>query len=262
MIARHLAFALAILTSLTGVIPLPARAEPAVIVFAASSLKLALDEVSTEFEQASGHHVSLSYGGSSALARQIEYGAPAQVFLSANPDWMDFLQSKSLLIPDSRVSLLTNRLVLIAAPGTKVEIPIEPGMDIITALAGERLAMALIDAVPAGIYGQAALRSLGVWDGVRGHIAQTDNVSAALRLVAAGEAKLGIVYATDASAATNVRLLGVFPADSHPPILYPAARLIDGDAAPSRAFFDFLQGSQARAVFTTHGFGVPDRGGS
>lgn len=251
---------LALLAALTG--GGVARAETPVIVFAAASLKNALDDVAEQFENATGLGVSLSYGGSSALARQIQYGAPAQIFLSANVSWMDILQDEALLQPDTRVDLLTNRLVLIAGVGTDVSLTIEPEMDLLDALQGGRLAMALVDAVPAGIYARAALQSLGVWGQVSDHIAQTDNVRAALRLVAVGEAPLGVVYATDASAEPLVRVVGAFPADTHPAILYPVARLEHGDNDASRELYDFLIGPEARAVFDRHGFGVPGGDGS
>lgn len=236
------------------------RAEPVVTVFAAASLKNALDEVAGQFEQAAGIPVSLSYGGSSALARQIQYGAPAQIFLSANTLWMDELQNQGLLVPDTRVNLLANRLVLIAGPGSGVSLSIRPGMDLVGALRGGRLAMALVQAVPAGIYGRAALQSLGIWDRVRDHTAQTDNVRAALRLVAMGETPLGIVYATDAATEPALRVLGVFPEESHPPILYPVARIAQDDTAMSQAFFEYLTGPKARAVFRQHGFSAAQKG--
>ena len=234
-----------------------ARAEPPVIVFAAASLKEALDEVAERFEADTGTQVSRSYGGSSALARQIQYGAPAQVFVSANAAWMDVLQDDGLLVAGTRRPLLANTLVLIGGMDRDISLMIEPGMDLLAALNGGRLAMALVNAVPAGIYGRAALVSLGVWDRVQGRIAQTDNVRAALRLVAVGEAPLGIVYATDAAAEPRVRVLGVFPEDSHPPILYPAARLAQDDSAAAQAFYEFLTGPQARAIFQRRGFGTP-----
>ncbi len=240
----------------------PAQAETPVIVFAAASLKTALDEVAQAFEQTGETSISLSYGGSSGLARQILYGAPAQIFVSANAAWMDVLQNDGLLVPDSRVDILSNQLALIAGPGSKVSLDIGPDMDLPGVLKGGQLAMALVDAVPAGIYGREALMSLGVWDMVLGHTAQTDNVRAALRLVSLGEASLGIVYATDAKADPMVRIVGVFPQSSHAPIVYPAARLAQGDSPAVRAFFDFLTGPQARAVFDRHGFGTPNEGGS
>jgi len=239
-----------------------ARADPPVTVFAAASLKEALDEVGAQFTQISGTVINVSYGGSSALARQIQYGAPAQIFLSANAAWMDVLQRDGLLVPDSRRDLLANQLVLIAGADMDVSLTIEPDMDLIGALNGGRLAMALVDAVPAGTYGRAALRALNVWDQVQDQTAQTDNVRAALRLVSVGAAPLGIVYATDADADPNVRPLGVFPPDSHPPIRYPVARLAREDTPDARAFYDYLTGPDARIVFERHGFGVPQEDGT
>ncbi len=244
---------------------LMAIAEPRVTVFAAASLKNSLDEIAERFERTNAIQVSLSYAGSSALARQIQYGAPAQIYISANTIWMDLLEDEGLLVPEARADIASNRLVLIAGPGLPerhVTIAIAPGMDLAGALQGNRLAMALIDAVPAGIYGRAALIRLGVWDRVQGQVVQTDNVRAALRLVALGEAAMGIVYATDAAAEPLVRLVGVFPAESHPPIVYPAARVAQGDSAASRTFFRFLNGPQARAILQRHGFGQPGQGGS
>ncbi len=248
-----------------------ARADtpPPVTVFAAASLKNALDEVAHQFETSGAGRISLSYAGSSALARQIQYGAPAQIFLSANTTWMDVLERDGLIDAPTRVDLLSNRLVLITPQegdqGADIAITIAPdmnlGMDLVAALGTARLAMALVDAVPAGIYGRAALQSLGVWDAVQGHVAQTDNVRAALRLVVLGEAPLGIVYATDAHAEPRVRVVGTFPKNSHPPILYPVARVTgagtDTGTDAAQAFFDYLAGPQARAVFTRHGFGRP-----
>jgi molybdate transport system substrate-binding protein len=233
------------------------RAQPTVTVFAAASLKNALDDVAARFERTSKTRVSLSYGASSALARQIQYGAPAQIFVSANILWMDSLQNDGLLVSRTRVNLLANRLVLIAHRGSGISLTVEPGMDLVGALQGDRLALALIQAVPAGVYARAALQSLGIWDQVKDQTAQTDNVRAALRLVAVGEAPLGIVYATDATVDADVRALGLFPKDSHPPILYPAARLAQDDSAASQAFFAFLTGPEALAVFQQYGFTIP-----
>lgn len=233
---------------------LSAQAGPRVTVFAAASLKNALDEVATVYEQKQGTHLSLSYAGSSALARQIQYGAPAQIFVSANGLWMDILEAQAVLAPGTRVNLAGNQLVLIAGPDNDARLEVKPGMDLIAALRGERLAMALVEAVPAGIYGREALITLGIWEVVQPRIAQTDNVRAALRLVALGEAPLGIVYATDAAAEPRVRVLGVFPPGSHPQIVYPAALLQDGDTPASRGFFRFLTGPEAQMIFRRHGF--------
>jgi len=223
-----------------------------VTVFAAASLKTALDAIVGPYQAATGQGVTVAYAGSSALARQIERGAPADLFISANPAWMDALQAAGRIDPAARVDLLGNRLALVAH-GPAAPVAIGPDLDLAEMLGGGRLAMALVDAVPAGVYGRAALRSLGLWATVAPRVAQTDNVRAALALVAAGAAPLGVVYATDAAAEPRVSLLGVFPPDSHPPIVYPAAPVAGGDGA---AFLAFLRGPQARAVFEAQGFSV------
>lgn len=221
-----------------------------VTLFAAASLKNALDELAQEYPEGS---LQIAYGGSSALSRQILQGAPAQIFLSANAAWMDVLDQDGLLTQGSRIDLLGNRLALIAAPDNSVQLHPAPGFDLATALGNGVLAMALVKAVPAGIYGREALETLGVWDHVKDKVAQTDNVRAALRLVATGEAPLGIVYTTDLGAAPQVRLLGLFPADSHSPIRYPLA-LIEPVSAEARAAYDLLRSDAAQAVFARHGF--------
>jgi molybdate transport system substrate-binding protein len=220
-------------------------------VFAAASLKTALDEIAGLYEAETGEEATVSYAGSSALARQILLGAPADVFVSASPEWMDEVEAQGRVRPGSRVDLLGNRLALIAH-GAAAPVEISPALDLPALLDGGRLAMALVDAVPAGQYGKAALTSLGLWEGVADRVAQADNVRAALALVAVGAAPLGIVYATDASAEPRVTLLGVFPEESHPPILYPAAAIGPGEAGA--AFLAFLQSEEARAVFARHGF--------
>ena len=235
---------------------LPARAAD-LTVFAAASLKTALDEVAERHSDQTGTRLRLSYAGSSALARQIQQGAPADLFLSANPGWMDVLEAGGLLAPGSRRDLLSNRLALIAAPDTPAELPqIAPGADLRGVLGDGRLSMALVTAVPAGIYGKAALQSLGLWDQVADRLAQSDNVRAALRLVALGETPLGVVYATDAAAEPKVRVIGLFPPDSHPPIRYPVAIIAGGDSPEARDFLAFLSGPQATALFAAHGFGL------
>lgn len=231
------------------------RAQAPITVFAAASLKSALDEIAQGFSATRGP-IQLSYGGSSTLARQIQYGAPAQIFLSANTDWMDALERDGLIVADTRVDLLTNSLVLIAGPDVGPVPPISPGFNLAGALGTERLAMALVDAVPAGLYGRAALQSLGIWETVRDRVAQADNVRAALMLVAMGEAPLGIVYTTDAAADPRVRVVGTFPPDSHPPIVYPIA-LIKGPNQPeAQALLNYLRSPEASAVFERHGFGL------
>ncbi len=225
-------------------------------VFAAASLKNAMDEVAAGFERETGHAVTVSLAGSSALARQIRYGAPADVFISANPGWMDALEREGLIDPASRFDLLGNALVLIAHGRDAPPMEIAPGLDIAAMLGGGHLAMTLVDAVPAGIYGKAALESLGVWEAVAPQVAQADNVRAALALVASGEAPFGIVYATDAAADDNVTVAGAFPADTHPPIVYPAAAVAASRNPLNRRFLAWLRGPAARAAFERQGFAV------
>ncbi|MBO9449193.1 molybdate ABC transporter substrate-binding protein [Tropicibacter sp. R16_0] len=229
-----------------------------VTVFAAASLKPALDEIAQTYEAESGQQIDLSYAGSSALARQIQHGAPAQLFLSANTAWMDALEADGLLVEDTRRDLITNRLALISAADNPVSLVMKPGAPLAEALGDGRLAIALVRAVPAGIYGRQALEHLGLWAEVETRLAQTDNVTAALRLVGIGEAPLGVVYATDAAASDRVRLVGVFPKGSHAPIVYPVALLREGDTPEARAFLDHLSSQQADAIFQAHGFGLTE----
>lgn len=233
---------------------LPVRAED-VSVFAAASLKNALDEVAAQFTSETGHRVTISYAGSNTLAKQIIEGAPADVFVSANTEWMDEVGKAGLV--QSRADILGNRLVLIAH-GDAAPVQISGDMDLAGMLDGGKLAMALVDSVPAGQYGKAALENLGLWDSVQSDVAQSDNVRAALALVAAGEAPLGIVYATDAVAEDDVTVVGEFPADSHPSITYPAALLTGAADDADRAFYDALSDARADAIFARHGFAVTD----
>ena len=232
-----------------------ARAET-VTVFAAASLTNAMAEIETGFEAATGHDLAVSLAGSSALARQIQQGAPADVFLSANPGWMDALEADGLIAQGTRRDLLRNSLVLIAHDAAAIPVEIGPDMDLAAMLGDDRLAMALVEAVPAGIYGKAALESLGQWAAVGPRVAQADNVRAALALVAVGEAPYGIVYATDAVAEDRVTVIGTFPADSHPPILYPVAGIAGREGAGQSALLDYLHGAKARAAFARQGFAV------
>lgn len=246
---------------LAGLLPGTALADR-VTVFAAASMTTALQEIEELFEAETGHALVVSLAGSSALARQIQQGAPADVFISASSDWMDALEADGLIDAGTRVDLLGNRIVLVAhgAAAALSEIgEIDAGFDLAARLEGGKLAMALIEAVPAGIYGKAALDSLGLWDSVAQDVAQTDNVRAALALVATGEAPYGIVYATDAAAEKDVSILGLFPADSHPPIIYPAARIAGRGDRAAADFMAFLRGPDARRVFEQQGFTILER---
>lgn len=236
--------------------PLPASAQDTVTVFAAASLKNALDNINAAWKDESGKEAAISYAGSSALARQIEEGAPADVFISADLDWMAYLSEKNLTQKDTEINLIGNRIVLIAPADSAAEIEIAPGFDLAGALGDERLAMANIDAVPAGKYGKAALTALGVWDAVEGKVAQAENVRAALALVSAGEAPFGIVYQTDAAADDAVKIVAIFPEDTHDPIIYPAALTAEANAADAGAFLDYLKTPKAKELFEAQGFTV------
>ena len=227
------------------------------VVFAAASLKNALDEIATDWSKAASRPMPrISYASSSALAKQIEQGAPADLFISADLDWMDYVAKKNLIQADTRVNLLGNKIVLIARRDSKVTVDVKQGFDLSKALNGGKLAMGNVDAVPAGKYGKAALEKLGAWDGVKDKVAQADNVRAALVLVARGEAPLGIVYATDAAAEPNVKIVGTFPDNSHPPILYPVALTKDAKSADAKPFLDYLKSLKARPSFEKQGFTV------
>ena len=230
----------------------PALAD--VTVFAAASLKTALDEIATDFTAKSGIPVVPSYGGTPALARQIAEGAPADIFLSASVEWMDDLAEKGLIRTESRRDLLGNQLVLVAH-GPVARVTIDRNLDLAGLLAGGKLAMAQIASVPAGQYGKEALESLALWNKVEASVVQVENVRAALKLVEIGEAPLGIVYASDAIAAVGVTVVGTFPKDSHAPIIYPAA-LTATSVTEAQRFLDYLETPEADAVFVAQGFQV------
>jgi molybdate transport system substrate-binding protein len=233
-----------------------------VVVFAAASLKNALDDAGAAWTQDSGKQVAISYAASSALAKQIDAGAPADLFFSADPDWMDYAASKGLIRPESRADLLGNSLVLIAPRDSAVQIPLQPGLDLAAMLGGNRLAMGHVGAVPAGKYGKAALEKLGAWTGVKDKLAQTDNVRAALLLVSRGEAALGIVYRTDAASDPNVRIVAAFPEGTHPPIVYPVALTAESKHPDAAAFLAFLRSSKAKPFFEKQGFVIMSKAGS
>jgi len=229
-----------------------------VTVFAAASLKEALDEAVRRFDADAGHRTKVSYGASSALARQIEHGAPADLFLSADLEWMDYLTARKLLDAKSRVELLSNRLVLISPAGSKVKVAIAPGFPLGELLGTNRLAMADPDHVPAGKYARSALETLGAWAGVSGKIARTENVRAALALVARRETPLGVVYRTDALAERKVRIVAEFPDSSHTRIVYPAALTASSRSPAAPQLLEFLRSRITRAIWEKHGFAVLD----
>ena len=243
---------LAILSLFPGV----AAAQERLTVFAAASLKNALDAVNAACEADVGEAATISYAASSALAKQIEQGAPADVFMSADLDWMAYLSEKNLTAKDTETRLLGNRIVLVAPANSGAAAEIGPNFDLAGLLGGGRLAMANVNSVPAGKYGKAALEKLGVWETVEGKVAQAENVRAALALVSAGEAPLGIVYATDAKADPKVKVIAMFPEDTHPPIIYPVAKLAGSKDAKALAFLKCLQTGKAKELFEEQGFTV------
>jgi molybdate transport system substrate-binding protein len=251
--AAALAFVLA-----AAFVATPVRAQNApVVVFAAASMKNALDEIAKGWTAKTKAEVKSSYAASSALAKQIEAAAPADIFISADLDWMDYVEKKGLVKPGTRGNLLGNSIVLVAnKEWNKGDVKIVKGFDLAKLLGDARLSMANVDSVPAGKYGKAALQSLGAWDGVSGKLAQAENVRAALALVGRNEAPLGIVYKTDAAADKNVKIVGVFPSDSHKPIIYPAALLKDSKNPRAAEFLGYLSGPEAKAIFEKHGFDV------
>lgn len=242
---------------LPGAGPACAQAGDELLVFAAASLQEGLDDAAQGWTARSGQRVRVSYAGSPALARQIERGAPVDVFVSADAAWMDYLQARDLVDPASRFDLAGNSLVLVAPRGTAAGMPLTQDA-LATALGPRgRLAVAETDGVPAGRYARQALRSLGLWRGVRDRLAQTDSVRGALAFVARGEAPLGIVYATDARVEPRVVMVARFPQESHAPVRYPVARVSAAAATRSQGFLDYLKGEDVRAALQERGFDPP-----
>ncbi|MFN0162986.1 MAG: molybdate ABC transporter substrate-binding protein [Burkholderiales bacterium] len=250
MLVRLVGFAVALACT-------AAASAESLTVFAAASLREALDAQVRTFGAKAGSVPRVVYAGSSTLARQIEQGAPAQVFISADIEWMEYLATRRRIVAETRRNLVSNRLVLIAPTGTGSELRIEKGMGLGTALAGGRLALANPDIVPAGRYAKSALQALGVWHGLSAAITNSENVRAALMLVARREAPLGIVYASDARAEPRVRVVDTFSASLHAPIVYPAAVIAPGTPA-ARALVEYLAGREAQAVWRAHGFTLPE----
>ena len=234
----------------------PAAQTRDMVIFAAASLKNALDEINTQWQRETGRKAVISYAASSALARQIEQGAPAAMFISADLEWMEYLQQRNLIKAETRSNLLGNKIVLIAQKDSRASARIAPGFNLASLLGSGRLAMADTNAVPAGKYGKAALEALGIWASVQGKVAQSENVRAALLLVSRGEAPLGIVYQTDAAADPNVRIVDEFPENTHPPIIYPVALTAGVTHADAGAFLAYLRSAQAKLVFEKQGFTV------
>ena len=250
MTRRWLSLVLALLLAIG--LGLPAAAQGQVIIFAAASLRNALDRAAAEYAKETGTPpAKISYAASSALARQIEQGAPADLFISADADWMDYLANKRLIRPGTRLDLFTNHLALIAPRDSPVKLTVRRGFPLAQALGADRLAMAGPE-VPAGKYGEASLTALGVWDQVKDRTARGENVRAALQFVARGEAPLGIVYDTDALTEPQVKIVGLFPDSSHPKIVYPGAAITANPQAT--AFLKWLHGPKGAAAFKPFGF--------
>jgi molybdate transport system substrate-binding protein len=254
---RRLVLTHALATALLLPLALPVQAQapaPGITVFAAASLTDTMKAVADAYQAKTGTKVTLSFGGSNTLAQQIDQGANADIFMSADPQWMDFLAKNNRIAADTRHNLLGNRLVLIGGSTSK-PLTIAPHMDLAGALAGGRLALADPNAVPAGIYGKAALTYLAIWDSVADKIASADNVRAAMQFVSRGEAPYGIVYETDARVDPGVHVVAVFPESTHPAIVYPVA--LTKTASPAaRDFLAYVSGPDARAIFEKAGFTV------
>lgn len=263
--ALTLAFALALALALVlgGVVPSAlaqqAGPKPGPIVFAAASMKTALDAVATDFAKKTGAEPKISYASSAVLAKQIEQGAPADIFISADLKWMDYLDTVKLLKPGTRRNLLGNALVLIAPADSTVTLKIATGFPLASTLGDGKLAVCTVSSCPAGIYGKEALEKLGVWKDVEPKLAQAANVRDALMLVARGEAKFGIVYATDAKAEPKVKVVDTFPEESHAPIVYPIALLANSTNPEAADFAAFLTSQAAVKILTDQGFTILDR---
>ncbi|MDO9413418.1 MAG: molybdate ABC transporter substrate-binding protein [Pseudolabrys sp.] len=234
----------------------PLAAQEAITVFAAASMKNALDDTNAAFTKATNIKVTASYAASSALAKQMESGAPADVFISADLNWMDYVAAKNLIKAGSRYNLLGNKLVLVSGKDSKIDnVKIEQGFDIARLAGDGRIAVADVKAVPAGLYAKAALEKVGAWAAAEPKLAQAENVRATLAFVARGETQIGIVYETDAKVEPNVKIAGFFPEGSYPPVVYPVAATTS--AKPDAAkYLDFLRSSSAKAIFEKYGFSV------
>lgn len=251
------AVALTIVVAISA-LPIESRAQQSSppIVFAAMSLKTALDAIVADWRKDTGKTIAVSYASSSALARQVEQGAPADLFFAADLDWMDWLQKRNLIKTNTRETLLGNTLVLIASADAAVSFKIAPGADLGVALGDSRLSVTEVKSTPAGKYTKAALEKLGMWAGVEKKLAQSDTVRAALAFVARGEARFGIVYATDAKAEPKVKVVDVFPASSHEPIVYPVALTASSTNPDAVAFLAYLKARDAGKRFVEQGFGI------
>lgn len=256
MFRRSFLLSIAAAVSISVAAVVPAFAAETLIVFAAASLKGSLDKVAKLYEKKSGNQVAISYAASGPLAKQIEAAAPADIFISADMKWMNYVVDKGAVKKDDVVKLLRNHLVLVAAKDSTISLKIAKGFDLAKALGDSRLAMGEIKSVPAGTYGKEALEYYGVWKDVEAKVAGAENVRAALKLVATGEAPLGIVYETDARAEKGVKVVDTFGEESHKPIVYPVAPITASKHASTKDLLDFLRGPEATEVFKKAGFTV------
>lgn len=247
--------ALILLTGLLLTATAPVQAKD-LLVFAAASLKNAAEDIAKAYEASGGGNVTYSFAASSDLAKQIENGAPAVLFISADTKWMDYLAERKLIVGDSRRDLLGNRLVLIAPSDSALTIKLAEGAPLAQSLGDGKLAMADPDSVPAGRYGKASLEALKMWSSVEPSVVRAKDVRATLAFVERGEAAAGIVYATDAMVSKKVRIVDEFPEASHPKIVYPIALIAGQDDAAAHAFYDYLNGDKARGVFLDYGFSI------
>jgi molybdate transport system substrate-binding protein len=243
------------IVALFAALATPAAAQQSITVFAAASLKNALDDTNAGFTKTSGVKVTASYAASSALAKQIEQGAPADVFISADLAWMDYASEKKLIKADTRFNLVGNKLVLIAPKDSKLDnVQISQGFDIAKLAGDGRIAVADVAAVPAGRYAKAALEKLGAWIAAEPKLAQAENVRATLTFVARGETPLGIVYETDAKIEPKVKIVGAFPDGSYPPVTYPVAAIAESKNDSVTRYLAFLRSGAAKAIFEKYGF--------
>jgi molybdate transport system substrate-binding protein len=257
MLRARWALRRAIAVSLALLIPFGVQAAE-ITVFAATSMKTALDQIAADWSRGTENSVALAYDASPKLAKQIQQGAPADLFISAAPEWMDILQADGLIAAETRRDLVSNQIVLIAYDPATPPVIIGPDLDLPALLAGGRLSMAMVDSVPAGQYGKEALEHFGLWTKIEANVVQANNARAALALVARGEAPLGVVYASDAIPDADgirpVTVIATFPADSHRAIRYPAARMAASTVPEAQAFLDYLSSDAALAVFAANGF--------
>lgn len=253
---RTIAASVAAVFLSTAMLSGTAAAEEKVTVFAAASMKNALDAINAEWAKETKNETTVSYAASSALAKQIEAGAPADIFISADLAWMDYVAEKKLIKEDTRSNLLGNRIVLVAPADKAKDVEIKEGFDLAGLLGDGRLAMGAVDSVPAGKYGKAALEKLGVWSSVEAKVAGAESVRAALLLVSRGEAPYGIVYQTDAAADPGVKIVGTFPEDTHPAIIYPIAVLSSSKTPAAEAYLEYLKSDKAAPIFEKEGFTI------